>query len=71
MTVLDKMFRTPIPEACNLESPHHPIVKRYKHRTEASAVLCNRPCGHEGNHAWSTTTSARLYEWAPTGEVIR
>jgi hypothetical protein len=71
MTVLDKMYRTPLPGACNLESPHRPIEKRYKHRTLTVAVLCNRPSGHEGDHAWSTTTSARIYVWTQTGEVIR
>lgn len=34
-------------------------------------IRCNRPSGHEGNHAWSTQHSARAWEWTPSDLIRR
>lgn len=33
-------------------------------------MTCNRPKGHKGHHAYSTSKSARLLEWTSRGAVF-
>jgi hypothetical protein len=57
--------------ACNMGSPVELWVHPHPKASSTVPMLCNRPKLHDGNHAWSTTTAARLHEWTPTGEVVR
>jgi len=59
-----------ITKACGSWSPHAPTVQRVGNENRQTPVQCNRPFGHEGNHAFSTMRVARMYEWT-RAEVVR
>lgn len=46
------------------------VLSRNMQGSSLVPVLCNRPSGHEGNHAYSTDKQARAWEWTPA-EIIR
>lgn len=49
--------------ACNVWSPHAPVINRKGLKLIPGPVACNRPEGHDGNHMHLLGSFEKLAEW--------
>lgn len=55
---------------CENFAPYALVKKNKYDRATITEVRCNRPLGHEGPHAYSTTTCVRWLQWHQDGTYM-
>lgn len=57
--------------ACNMTGPYVKTIGWGKPSQREVIILCNRPCGHEGDHMFSSNREAQVCRWSVGGQKVR